>query len=42
MKLSDPEGRLEKIYDKKNIKIFIDYAHTPDALKNVCLVLQRI
>ena len=35
MKLSDPEGRLEKIYDKKNIKIFIDYAHTPDALKNV-------
>ena len=33
--LSDPDGRLEKIYDSNNKKIFIDYAHTPDALKNV-------
>ncbi len=33
--LSDPNGRLEKIYDADNKKIFVDYAHTPDALKNV-------
>lgn len=33
--LSDPDGRLEKIYDSNNKRIFIDYAHTPDALKNV-------
>ena len=33
--VSDPDGRLEKIYDSNNKRIFIDYAHTPDALKNV-------
>ena len=33
--LSDPDGRLEKVYDSDNKRIFIDYAHTPDALKNV-------
>jgi murE/murF fusion protein len=33
--LSDPDGRLEKIYDNNNKRIFVDYAHTPDALKNV-------
>merc|ERR1712196_598432 len=33
--LSDPNGRLEKVYDSNNKRIFIDYAHTPDALKNV-------
>jgi len=33
--LSDPCGRLEKIYDSANKRIFVDYAHTPDALKNV-------
>ena len=33
--LSDPDGRLEKIYDVNGKRIFIDYAHTPDALKNV-------
>ena len=26
---------MEKIYDSNNKRIFIDYAHTPDALKNV-------
>ena len=40
-KLVSPKGRLEKIYDKK-FKIFIDYAHTPDALKNVLLTLNAI
>ena len=33
--LSDPDGRLEKVYDSNNKRIFVDYAHTPDALKNV-------
>lgn len=37
-KLKNPKGRLEKIYDK-GFKIFIDYAHTPDALKNVLSAL---
>lgn len=40
-KLVSPKGRLEKIYDKE-FKIFIDYAHTPDALKNVLLTLNSI
>lgn len=33
-------GRLEKIYDKE-FTIFIDYAHTPDALMRVLDVLRR-
>ncbi len=33
-KIKEPPGRLEKItYKKKNIQIYIDYAHTPEALK---------
>ena len=33
-KIKEPPGRLEKItVRKKNIQIFIDYAHTPEALK---------
>ncbi len=39
-KLSDPVGRLEKVYDEE-YKIFIDYAHTPDALKNVLKSLKK-
>jgi UDP-N-acetylmuramoyl-L-alanyl-D-glutamate--2,6-diaminopimelate ligase len=36
-------GRLEKVSCwQKDISIFIDYAHTPDALKNVLLSLQRL
>lgn len=41
LKLSDPTGRLEKIYDSNDINIFIDYAHTPDALKNVLSTLDN-
>ena len=33
-------GRLEKVYDKE-IKIFIDYAHTPDGLKNSIKALKK-
>ena len=38
MQLSDihpPAGRFEQIISKKNIVGIVDYAHTPDALKNV-------
>lgn len=34
------KGRLEKI-EKNNLHIFIDYAHTPDALKSVLLSLRE-
>jgi UDP-N-acetylmuramoyl-tripeptide--D-alanyl-D-alanine ligase len=35
-KLTPPEGRLESIqHPSKNTKVFVDYAHTPDALINV-------
>ncbi len=35
-KISNPPGRLQKIYyKKKNSLIIIDYAHTPDALKKI-------
>lgn len=40
-KLSNPCGRLEKIYDRK-FKIFVDYAHTPDAIKSVLTSLNKI
>ncbi len=31
-------GRLEKVPNNQGINIFVDYAHTPDALKNVLLI----
>ena len=36
-KIKSPPGRLEKIKISKNYKIFVDYAHTPDALKQVLI-----
>ena len=33
-------GRLEKIANNKSRYIFVDYAHTPDALENVLLALK--
>ncbi len=41
-KLKNPIGRLERIYDKKKIKVFVDYAHTPSALNNVLSSLKKI
>lgn len=35
-------GRLEKIENKKNKKIYVDYAHTPDALRNVLITLKSL
>jgi UDP-N-acetylmuramoyl-L-alanyl-D-glutamate--2,6-diaminopimelate ligase len=34
-------GRLEKIKNKRGIKIYIDFAHTPNALENVLSALRR-
>lgn len=34
-------GRLERIENKQDYNIFVDYAHTPDALKNVLNALRK-
>ena len=40
--LKNPSGRLEKIFDKKNTRVFIDYAHSPDAISQVLFALKKI
>ena len=35
-------GRLERVKNARNIPIFIDYAHTPDALNNVLALLNHL
>ncbi|MCX8021271.1 MAG: UDP-N-acetylmuramoyl-L-alanyl-D-glutamate--2,6-diaminopimelate ligase [Syntrophorhabdaceae bacterium] len=35
-------GRLERVKNDKGISVFVDYAHTPDALKNVLTLLSRL
>lgn len=35
-------GRLERIANEKGIHVFVDYAHTPDALKNVLKALKDL
>ena len=35
-------GRLELLRNERNINVFIDYAHTPDALENVLTVLREL
>ena len=38
IKIENPPGRLEKVSSINNdIKVYVDYAHTPDALKNVLI-----
>jgi len=39
---SAPPGRLDRVKSHAPFKIFIDYAHTPDALKNVLSALKRL
>lgn len=34
-KLNSVNGRLDRVENNKNIYVFVDYAHTPDALDNV-------
>lgn len=35
-------GRLEPLENDRGIKMYIDYAHTPDALENVCSIGKRL
>jgi UDP-N-acetylmuramyl-tripeptide synthetase len=35
-------GRLEHIYDPRGVSIFVDYAHTPDALERVLKELRSL
>ena len=41
-KFSGVPGRLEKIVNKDNLNVFVDYAHTPDALINVLNALRGV
>ncbi|MBW6516422.1 MAG: UDP-N-acetylmuramoyl-L-alanyl-D-glutamate--2,6-diaminopimelate ligase [Candidatus Cloacimonetes bacterium] len=36
------KGRLQKVANDHNISCYIDYAHTPDALKTVCSTLKSV
>lgn len=41
--LKGAEGRMEQVVDKANdIKAFVDYAHTPDALENVLITISKV
>jgi len=35
-------GRLEKVQNSKKINIYVDFAHSPDALKNVLMTMSHI
>lgn len=35
-------GRLERVESEKGVHVFVDYAHTPDALENVLHTLRRL
>ena len=35
------EGRLQEVAIKKDFRVFIDYAHTPDALKNLLITIKE-
>ncbi|NCC25065.1 MAG: UDP-N-acetylmuramoyl-L-alanyl-D-glutamate--2,6-diaminopimelate ligase [Deltaproteobacteria bacterium] len=35
-------GRLESVRDEHGRHVFVDYAHTPDALEQVCSTLRRV
>jgi len=35
-------GRLQKVANSKNLQVYIDYAHTPDALENVLRTLKDL
>lgn len=40
--LQPVRGRLEQVENNRNIGIYVDYAHTPEALKNVLETLQKL
>jgi UDP-N-acetylmuramoyl-L-alanyl-D-glutamate--2,6-diaminopimelate ligase len=35
-------GRLERVVNQKNLQVFVDYSHKPDALKNVLQTLAEL
>lgn len=37
-----PKGRLEPVQNDRGLQIYVDFAHTEDALKNVLLTLKQI
>ncbi len=37
-----PKGRMEFFYSKNKPLVIIDYAHTPDALKNIILISKKL
>ncbi|OGM31262.1 hypothetical protein A2803_03650 [Candidatus Woesebacteria bacterium RIFCSPHIGHO2_01_FULL_44_21] len=39
--MSLPKGRLEKVANKKGLNIYVDFAHTPNALKEVLTLLDK-
>ncbi len=41
-KLEGVPGRLERVKNERNVSIFVDYAHTPDALNNVLSLLSHL
>ncbi|MEN6615218.1 MAG: UDP-N-acetylmuramoyl-L-alanyl-D-glutamate--2,6-diaminopimelate ligase, partial [Syntrophorhabdus sp.] len=41
-KLDGVPGRLERVPNDRGISIFVDYAHTPDAIKNVLTLLGQL
>lgn len=41
-KIPPVPGRLEAIPNQKGLHVFVDYAHTPDALKQVLLTLRNL
>lgn len=40
--VSSPLGRLEKVNNPLDLAIFVDYAHTEDALKNILITLRQV
>ncbi len=40
--LKPPVGRLEAVINHQHVGVFVDYAHTPDALENVLNTLQEL
>lgn len=41
-RLNGVPGRLERVPNDRGISVFVDYAHTPDAIKNVLSILGRL
>lgn len=41
-KFTGVPGRLQSVPNEKSVAVFVDYAHTPDALENVLIALHKI